>query len=105
MFQMQVAEWIDCWAPSTHSYILLSSNIVIIKFIFIENLGAKCAKYFTHEPINSSHNLKRQGKEVRKLRPQVTHSVAELEFEPCWLTPEPPNLVFHCVKLPWVAIS
>lgn len=70
----------------THSYILLSSNIVIIKFIFIENLGAKCAKYFTREPINSSHNLKRQGKEVRK--------------QPRWLTPEPPNLVFHCVKLP-----
>lgn len=49
MFQIQVVKWIDCWALCTQQYILFSSNIVIIKFIFIEYLCAKlCAKYFRH---------------------------------------------------------
>lgn len=51
------------------------------------------------DPLSFSHSLKRQDREVRKLRPRVTYSVAEVGLERCWLVPEPTHSVLHCDKL------
>lgn len=47
----------------------------------------------------------RGGRERSTLRLKVTYLVAELGFEPCWLTPEHTHLILRCDKLSELLIS
>lgn len=64
-----------------------------------------CYVFYMRDPVSSSRSLKGRERERSTLRLKVTYLVAELGFEPCWLTPEHTHLILHCDKLSELLIS